>query len=685
MLPIRLRSALSLVCLLAPSLAAQSSPQAEEPAGPKTHDTIVVTATRSERELGGLPVSTTVIAGTDVESAPAATADELLRNVAGVHVPLASSSQTINIQQTFSMRGLGGTRALVLVDGIPLHDSYDGGITWQKVPLESVRQVEITRGGSASLFGNYALGGTVHLRTQGVEETGVALDASYGSFDTMRTSFSAGHVLSESLSAGISHHRSDSNGYVRIPNPGPVDVAAWSDTSVTNVRTDYALSPRTRGFLKAGLSEFRMSSGNEPSASDRDFVDLAARADHSLGGRALLSAALFHSDGDERWNTVTVVGPLRDSSFLSSDAVMPSRSTGGSFDWSLERDGALAFVSAGVDYRQVRAGERRDTFDRTGAVTRTNLVNGRQSFAALFAQASWRPRPEVEVLASARLDRFRNYDGSDDIVNGAASNYPDVSRTELNPRLSVRWAAGPRLALRTAAYRAFRAATLRDLYRNSQVGTVVVWANPNLQPETLRGAEVGLEWMLASSTRLEVNAYRNEVDGFHIRAGVPGQPANVVQLQNAGAVEAQGVEAMLTTRLTRRFSLEAGYTWADSVITEAPAANLVGKLVPDVVPHIGSLGVRYRGDDGLKVDLRGRVMSRSYGEPANVTAAPAHRIVDVAVSRPVRPWLEVYALAENALDEEYFWLLLTPTNRRVGAPRTITGGVRFRWPGRNGA
>jgi outer membrane receptor protein involved in Fe transport len=280
------------------------------------------------------------------------------------------------------------------------------------------------------------------------------------------------------------------------------------------------------------------------------------------------------------------------------------------------------------------------------------------------------------VLASTRVDRYRNYEGSDVIVNGAAQVYPAVTQTEIDPRVSFRYAASSTLAVRGAAYRAFKAPTLRDLYRNSQVGTVVVVANPHLQPETLTGADLGLEWAFGRS-HAELNFFQSEIDAFHIRAGIPGQPANVVQLQNAGAARSRGLEAVLSTRVGRRWAIQAGYTYADATITEAPDTNLVGNEIPDVVPHIGSLAVRFTGDHGTRVDLRGRVLSRSYGEPANVTAAPSHRIVDLAVSHPVRPWLRVYAIAENLLDEEYFFLLLTPTNRRVGTPRTITAGVRM--------
>jgi outer membrane receptor protein involved in Fe transport len=140
---------------------------------------------------------------------------------------------------------------------------------------------------------------------------------------------------------------------------------------------------------------------------------------------------------------------------------------------------------------------------------------------------------------------------------------------------------------------------------------------------------------------------------------------------------------MFETRLTRAWSVEAGYTYADATITDAHSAALIGKLIPDVVPHIGTLTLRYRGTDGTTLDLRGRVLSRSYGEPNNVVAAPAHRVLDVAVSRPMASWLDVFATVENAFDEEYFYVLAA-TSFRSAAPRMYTAGIRLHPPSRSG-
>jgi outer membrane receptor protein involved in Fe transport len=284
----------------------------------------------------------------------------------------------------------------------------------------------------------------------------------------------------------------------------------------------------------------------------------------------------------------------------------------------------------------------------------------------------------LEILASARFDYFKNDDGSDVVVNGAQNFYPTTTSTQLDPRVSFRYALAQSTAVRGAVYRAFKAPTLRDLYRNNQTGTSILLGNPYLEPETLVGAELGMEWA-NEHAHVEMNVYRSDVDGLQSRAQVPGQPSNVFRQLNLGKSKSQGVEVMADFHVATRWSFDLGYTYADSRVVEDPNPALVGKLVAEVPPHIGSLGIRYRGRDETTVDARYRVVSRSYGESQNLLPSPAHRILDLSASRPIRSWIDAYAVLENALDESYYYVL-TPTSLRSGQPRTLSLGVRMNVP-----
>ncbi|HEX9984261.1 MAG TPA: TonB-dependent receptor [Thermoanaerobaculia bacterium] len=647
----------------------------EPPAQTKVEETVVVTATRSERGVSDLPVSTTVITEEEIEAAPAHSVDDLIRTIPGVQSSVISGSGSTPNNQRISMHGLGGTRALVLLDGVPLHDPYSGIVQWQKVPLDTLRQVEVVRGGNASLFGNFALGGTINLITRPVEENAVRADFSYGSGATSRSSLSVDQLVTEKLAARLSYNRNDAEGFVRVPDPGPIDEAAWIDIWITSGRADYRISDRSNAFLKSSLSQIDISQGTPGTYSKRDIFETSAGAHRALGSKSLLAARAFYQRQSERLVNSTILG-ARVGEFVSQDATTPANVAGGSLEWSAQRSGVIPFVSFGVDLQQMSASESRMTFNRSGAITQRNLVEGRQRFIGVYAQASWQPSPRLEVLTSARLDTFRNYDGSNAIIGGTTTLYPARSSKQLDPRISIRYALGAHSALRGSAYRAFNAPTLRDLYRNNQTGNSVVLGNPNLEPETLVGGEVGYELALDRG-RFELNLFRSTIDGLQSRANVPGQPATVFQYLNLGTARSEGVELISNYRVTRKWSVDAGYTFADSTIIEDPNPELVGKMTPEVPRHAGTLGLRFRGDRGTTADVRGRVVSRSYGEAQNLSLSPAHRVVDISASQELRPWLDVYGMVENGFNEEY-WLALAPTSFRSGLPRTVTVGVRVR-------
>src|ERR1044071_3738374 len=82
-------------------------------------ETIVVTATRGERPIDALPVSVTVITERQVKETPALSVDDVLRTIPGVNLPFGSTFVQHPTSEAISMRGLGGTRTLVLLDGVP--------------------------------------------------------------------------------------------------------------------------------------------------------------------------------------------------------------------------------------------------------------------------------------------------------------------------------------------------------------------------------------------------------------------------------------------------------------------------------------------------------------------------------------------------------------------------------------
>ena len=172
----------------APQPMTQQAPTGK-PDDPTRLDPVVVTVTRTPQRAADAPASVTVLTREDISLSPSLTLDDLLRQVPGFSLFRRSSSLVTHpTTQGLSLRGIGpsGTsRALVLVDGIPVNDAFGGWVYWDRIPLQGIEQIEVVRGGGSSVWGNYALGGVVQVLTRRPTERAVYFDGSYGTQNTM--------------------------------------------------------------------------------------------------------------------------------------------------------------------------------------------------------------------------------------------------------------------------------------------------------------------------------------------------------------------------------------------------------------------------------------------------------------------------------------------------------------------
>lgn len=151
---------------------AQDQEQGQEEAAQDTTtlDRIQVTGSRIKRAdvEGALPV--TVINRADIDVSGKVSVAELLQsstfNSFGSFVPTSGSSA-----QSFSelsLRGLGGGRTLILIDGrrAPTSPQTGEGQDLNSIPLAAVERVEILTDGASAIYGADAMGGVVNIITR---------------------------------------------------------------------------------------------------------------------------------------------------------------------------------------------------------------------------------------------------------------------------------------------------------------------------------------------------------------------------------------------------------------------------------------------------------------------------------------------------------------------------------------
>lgn len=131
---------------------------------------ITVTGSRIKRSdvEGALPV--TVITREDIELTGESNAADFIRNLtfnsAGSFRPQSGSSAQGD--STVSLRGLGSSRTLVLIDGRRLPKSGSTGSTQNLsvLPMGAIERIEILSDGASAVYGSDAIGGVINVITR---------------------------------------------------------------------------------------------------------------------------------------------------------------------------------------------------------------------------------------------------------------------------------------------------------------------------------------------------------------------------------------------------------------------------------------------------------------------------------------------------------------------------------------
>ncbi len=131
---------------------------------------VIVTATRSSRTIADIPTRVEAIAGEELEEKGNMKPGEIrmvLNESTGIQTQQTSAT---SYNSSIRIQGLDGKYTQILKDGFPLFSGFSGGLSLlQIVPLD-LKQVEVIKGASSTLYGGGAIAGLVNLVSRTPEE-----------------------------------------------------------------------------------------------------------------------------------------------------------------------------------------------------------------------------------------------------------------------------------------------------------------------------------------------------------------------------------------------------------------------------------------------------------------------------------------------------------------------------------
>jgi len=672
-------------------LLTASSAAAQENPAPTRLEPVVVTPTRLEQQAGDAPASVTVISREDVRQSASQTVDDLLRQVPGFSLFRRTSSVVGHpTTQGLSLRGIGpsGTsRALVLLDGVPINDPFGGWVYWNRIPLQSIEQIEVVHGGGSSVWGNGALGGVVHILTRRPVERAAFFETSYGSYDTRNFDL----LLTEAkgpLRLSLEGNYFDTGGYpiVKESRRGAIDIDATSRHSTFNGRVELVDSPDLSLFASGNYFDEDRGNGT-PLQFNRTGAGAFATGGRLRAGDFGELAAAVYGHFQEFRSTFSTQAADRNSETLALDQTVPSTSAGGYLQWSRRFGSHL--VASGGDIRWVD-GETQEKVYVSGAFARTRIAGGEQLVGGVFVQDVYTPHPAWELVGGIRGDYWRSYHGTRrDTPPPAGSGIPasqtfsDIDRILASPRIAALFHATSSTDVRASAYQGFRVPTINELYRVFRVRNDVTVANEHLRPERLTGGELGVQqrWgPLEARVTAFWNEVRDLVANVTLATPLPDCPAGTTcrQRQNLDLSRIRGFESELELRLTREWRFVASYLFSDARVVEAPQQpTLEGNRLAQVPEHNVTLGVRYTHPAIATVSATARYVGGQFEDDLNTLPLGSYVVLDLFVSRALAKWAEAFVGVENLFGQTYSTGRTSEGVVSIGAPRLVHGGLRL--------
>jgi vitamin B12 transporter len=588
------------------ALLAAASPYARAQAPSERPEEIVVTSSiipTPRREIG---TAVSVLDGEAIELRGYESLADALRTQPGVGV---TNSGGAGKSTTLRIRGEDGFRTLLIIDGVKAVDpsgtqaapSFDSLIS-----TPDLERVEILRGPQGFIYGADA-GGVVNVITgTGSGELGGRVGIESGSYGTRKLD---GMVEGgrDAFDYVVSGTRFETDGFN-------------AQTSDTVLRDDDG-ADNTTLHAKIGWN-----------ATDKLRVQLVARDIDATAQYDGCYTVTFDPTNDcvQRTEQTTYR--------LSADyRAGKTTSTFAYTDLDVARDnladGASAFDTHGITSHLEYTG----SFTPSGATTLVYGVDFEHDEATGSGDLARNQRGYYAEYEGKFASRFF-------VSVGARHDDVDDSGAHLSGRLSAAYVQplsdGDALKYRLSYGTGFRAPSLFEIAYNRGPFAFPPASTTQLNDETSRGYDLGVEYDAKSGLHLEATYFDQKIaDEIYFDALGTGY------LQGSGTSASRGVELGAAAPLGERWQLLANWTHND---TEDAAGDPRLRRPKDY----GNVGVAWSGHDARLRLIASYRFSRDAVDIGGV-ALDDYGVLDVSGAYSVNGTFEVYARLENATDERY--------------------------------
>jgi len=481
---------------------------------------VTVTATKERSLVSDVPASVEVLPARELKLRNIQDIGQAIENISGVET---NNYGGLGDLKTASIRGSSSSQVLVLVDGQRLNDAQSGSVDLSSIPVESVEQIEIVRGGTSALYGADAVGGVINIITKSKSrESGIGGSANLlaGSWGTRGVELS-GEYARENFFSILSYKYLKSDGDFPYHSPTGEEMRRQNG----DMLSQGLFGKGTWTLGEGGMAKTLTASGQyfvlkSGVAGTIDAPKAAARKRNEEGSLNLVYEQRILSP----YNTVSVQTYFNNLLFAYDDpgSFVPEHSSNHNTAWGAEARGRMILtdwdiLTAGYAYR----GDFLTGSSLPGSRSRRlNSIYGQMELAPVLGPGLLVRK--IIAIPAVRWDAFSDFGG------------------EVSPKLGIVVSTGEewQASLKANYGNSFRAPAFNDLYWPKDAYSV---GNANLKPEHGKDFDVGAMVRLPAllGIALDLTYFRNSITDMILWLQGPNA---IWSPENVGKAEIQGVE-----------------------------------------------------------------------------------------------------------------------------------------------
>lgn len=522
---------------------------------------IVITGTKTEKTIDESPIPVSLISKKEIEQSGSYKLTEILSEQTGLNIAYFLGAGV-------EIQGLDPDYALILVDGEPLVGRNGGTIDLSRVSLGNVKQIEIVKGPSSSLYGSEALSGVINIITDKPEKSFLTdIKARYGTFNTIDLN---GNVEYRKNNFGLFlfANYNHSNGYDLFPQSISKTAPEYNDYTLNpvikyDVTKDLSLELNSRIFIEK-MTNVTTTLGSTTTINLNDKVDLTDvnnifSVNYNFTNTTKLKAKFYNS----YYNYKDILTYQSDGSSFFEDKFEQIYSKGElMLEGSYLKNNTTIF-GGGIILDQVNA----DRIYGGGKSANNKFV---------FLQNEYLPFHNLNITAGVRFDAHSDY------------------ASRVSPKLAVLYTPIEMLSVKGSFGTGFKAPTFQELYldfTNPQVGYSVfgttgfqeslqrlvqngeitqIYIDPStvtqIKPENSQAFNFNFTVNPFKQIKADVNLFRNDIkdliEVLPVAKKTNGQ--NVFTYFNLNKIYTEGIETNISINPIDNLTLSVGYQYLDA-------------------------------------------------------------------------------------------------------------------------